>query len=146
MGIDRDLNGELDGDGPPFNTYAQWRTYWFTPAEAGNAAISGPLVDLEHDGRMNALEYALNSNPKKAESYSDFTVRIQGGSLVMNYTKIIAATDLDYLIQQSPDLLDWSPANATNEILADDGRLQIIGASIPTNAGAKFLRLSATLR
>jgi hypothetical protein len=145
MGIDRDLNGELDGDGPPFSTYVEWRAYWFTLAEQGDPLISGPLADFDRDARKNAMEYALNSNPKKAQGSDGYTVRIQGGSLVLNYTKIVGATDLDYLVEQSTDLVNWSPAKATNEILADDGRLQTIAASVPIGAAAKFLRLSAAL-
>jgi len=145
MGIDRDLNGELDGDGPPFRTYAEWRAYWFTPPEVGDPTISGPLADIDRDGRPNALEYALNSNPKQAQGTGDYTVRIQDGALVLNYTKIIDATDLDYLVEASVDLVNWMPAKTTNEILADDGRLQTIAASVPLNGGPKFLRLSVTL-
>jgi len=144
MGIDRDLNGELDGDGPPFSTYAEWRAYWFTLAEVGNPAISGALADPEGDGRKNLLEYALNSNPKKAQA-SDAIAHRQGSSLVLNYTKIIGATDIDYVVEGSVDVTNWVPAKTTDEILADDGRLQTIGASVPIDAPAKFLRLSVTL-
>lgn len=103
------------------------------------------MVDIDGDSRTNALEYALNSNPRKAQANSDYTVRIQGGSLVLDYTKIIEATDVDHVVEQSADLVNWSPAKTTNEILADDGRLRTIGAAAPINAASKFLRLSVTL-
>ncbi|MDQ2659886.1 MAG: hypothetical protein M3Y03_05650, partial [Verrucomicrobiota bacterium] len=140
MGIDRDLDGELDGDGPPFSTYAQWASYWFTPTEA---AISGALADGDDDGLTNLLEYALNSNPKKADGSG--AVARQGNALVLNYRKIIGTTDLVYAVEQSADLMTWTPAQTTNQILADDGRLQMISAAVPIATGAKFLRLSVTL-
>jgi hypothetical protein len=43
----------------------QWRSSVFTPAEQGNAAISGALADPDRDGRLNVVEYLFNSAPKQ---------------------------------------------------------------------------------
>jgi hypothetical protein len=142
MGIDRDLNGELDGDGPPFATYAEWRSYWFTSIEVGDANVSGPTANADRDGGSNLVEYALNSDPKNAASAKTPQLAVHNGVLALIYTKNVLATDIDYIIEESVDLQVWSEVSPTNEILADDGRLQTISAAVPNSGGAaKFLRL-----
>src|SRR5205807_428621 len=94
MAIDRDLNGELDGDGPPFATYESWRSYWFTPSEAADPNISGPAVDIDGDGRPNLLEYALNVNPKKADAAAGLTSSAGAGFFALVFTKNLLATDI----------------------------------------------------
>ena len=145
MGIDRDLNGELDADGPPFTAYAQWLNYWLTPAEAADPALSNPLADIDGDGLPNLLEYALNLNPKKPQSNGVPVFTVADGALVLTYTKIIDATDLAYAIDESSNLMTWTTAAPTNEILTNDGRIQIIKASVPIGTGPKFLRLRVTV-
>ena len=64
------------------------------------------------------------------------------------YVKTLAAIDLTYTIEQSSDLVDWTPANPINVILSDDGVIQTIKAQVPqSNAGstgALYLRLSVS--
>ena len=40
--------------------------FHFTPAEVGNAAISGPTADPDRDGTSNLLELALGSDPRQS--------------------------------------------------------------------------------
>ena len=42
-----------------------WNKSHFTPAEIGNAAISGPTADPDGDGASNLLELALGSDPRQ---------------------------------------------------------------------------------
>jgi hypothetical protein len=146
MGIDRDLNGELDGDGPPFSNYSQWVSYWFTPAEANNPGISGATIDTDGDGISNLLEYALNLKPKLPQANSMPAAQLKDGAFTLTYTKILDATDIDYAIYQSTDLKTWQAATVTNEILTDDGRQQTIRASVPVSNAtpAMFLQLRVT--
>jgi hypothetical protein len=147
IGIDRDLNGELDGDGPPFATFGQWRSYWFTAAELANPAISGPEADPDRDGMANLLEYAFNSNPKQAKSAHRPLVQTEAAGLSIIYTKVIEATDLDYTVEESTALTTWTSSAVESEVLADDGRLQTIRLTLSAGGGpAKFLRVRATLR
>ena len=67
MGIDRDLNGELDGDGRPFTSFSAWTSYWLTPTEAADPNIGGVNADSDRDGLTNLLEYALNLRPKVSD-------------------------------------------------------------------------------
>ncbi len=142
MGIDRDLDGVLDSDGPPFGSYGEWQNYWFTSSEASDPALGGASADFDHDGLPNLLEYALNLDPKKPQGAAISSPQIANGSLILTYTKIIDASDLTYTIDETSDFISWTPSDVTNEILADDGRIQIIKATVPIgNAQAKFLRL-----
>ena len=43
-----------------------WNKSHFTPAEIGNAAISGPTADPDGDGTSNLLELALGSDPRQS--------------------------------------------------------------------------------
>ncbi|MFL6567748.1 MAG: cytochrome c peroxidase [Chthoniobacterales bacterium] len=146
MAIDRDLDGTLDGDGPPFASYSEWQSYWFTAAEVADAAISGPQVDPDHDGRSNLLEYALNTNPKQPDKAGPgLTSSRSNGSFALIFTRNMLATDVEYLVEDSADLTNWVPSTATLETLADDGQMQTIRATTPvTAASVKFLRLVVT--
>ena len=65
--------------------------------------------------------------------------------LSLTYTKVLAATDLTYTVEESTDMQQWSTVAPINVILADDGFVQLIKAQVPRSdagAGGKlFLRL-----
>ena len=143
MGIDRDLNGELDGDGPPFISYNGWTGYWLTPGETSDPNIGGLTADSDRDGLPNLLEYALNLRPKFPDVAGAPTGQINAGALSLVYTKILDSADLDYAVYESTNLQSWQPASVTNDVLADNGRQQTIRAT-PNNSTAKFLQLRVT--
>jgi YVTN family beta-propeller protein len=140
MGIDRDLNGELDGDGPPFTNYNGWTSYWLTPGETSDPNIGGLTADSDRDGLPNLMEYALNLRPKFSDDEGAPVGQIIAGALSLTYTKILDSTDLDYAVYESTNLQSWQPASVTNEVLADDGRQQTIRATL-SNSSAKFVQL-----
>jgi hypothetical protein len=58
------------------------------------------------------------------------------------YPQSNSATDLTYTVEQSANLVDWTVATPTNEILSDDGATKVIKAQVPINNAPKlFLRL-----
>jgi hypothetical protein len=142
MGIDRDLNGVLDGDGPPFTSYSDWSGYWLTPAEVADPNIGAFTADGDSDGMPNLLEYALNLRPKFSDVNGLPVSRLISGALSLTYTKILDSADLDSAVYESTNLQSWQPASVTNEVLADDGRQQTIRAT--STSSAKFLRLGVT--
>ena len=93
----------------PYNT---WQLQHFTAAELGNAAIRGDLADPDGDGIPNLLEYALDLDPKAAETTGLPTVgqmTVAGSThLTLTYTQVIAATGITYLPQVSGDLTTWN--------------------------------------
>ncbi|HJT80089.1 MAG TPA: beta-propeller fold lactonase family protein, partial [Chthoniobacterales bacterium] len=97
MGVDRDLNGEKDGDGAPFTSYSAWTAYWLTPAESANPAIGGLAADSDGDGLTNQMEYAQNLRPKFSDASGAPSPQF-GGTLSLTFTKILDSTDLDYVV------------------------------------------------
>lgn len=132
---------------PPAN-FSQWQNAHFTPAQLADPNISGPLADPDHDGLNNLLEYALNADPNDPSSNHRPFETLDATNLSLTYTKVLGATDLTYAIEQSLDLVAWSPVTPTNQILFDNGFVQTIQAEVPrSNAepgGKLFLRLSVT--
>jgi hypothetical protein len=80
----------------------------FTAGESADAAVSGSNADPDHDGVINALEYAFNLNPKASDvtglpAASMVTVGGQG-CLAITYTRWKVADDLYCLKTRSPIL------------------------------------------
>lgn len=53
----------------PVLTFAAWQSLYFTPAELGNPAISGPAADPDQDGAGNLAEYGAGTLPRQAQSF-----------------------------------------------------------------------------
>jgi hypothetical protein len=144
-------------------TVSSWRTAFFTPAQLNNSAISGDSADPDGDGLANLLEYAFHVSPTdpsaanlpsvvldpagaaaaKASGLTPLGVTSQ--TLAIVYAKAVGETELTFVVQQSSNLSQWSPASPVNEILSDDGVVQIVKAKVDTNAATKmFLRLQVS--
>ncbi len=108
----------------------EWRFGKFTPAELTNSSISGEQADIDLDGLITLFEYAFNREPKTFDTTRSFTgaMEIDPGDsqehLVITFTRRKAPTDLDYLVQVTSDLANWtSGTGVVEEILppTDDG-------------------------
>ena len=78
---------------------------------------------------------AVVAEPKPAKEGSDAT---------LTYTKLIfPPTDLVYLVQKSSDLVSWTDAGGTDELVSTAGSSQVVKSKVPIPAGdgAIFLRL-----
>jgi len=122
-------------------TFAQWQQRFFTPQELGNPAISGDLADPDGDGLRNLLEYALQLDPKLPSGKAVNTA-VDGTALSLIYPRAIGATDVNYSLEQSFDLISWPTVTPVNVVLAEDDVIQTVKAQVPI-AGATnmFLRL-----
>lgn len=120
-----------------------WRSQIFG-ASANNPAVSGDFVDGEFDGLNNLLEYALNGSPLTADAPP--ALDREPGILSLIYRRNLAATDLDFVIEEKTDLFQtWLPATVTEEIISDDGTTRVIKARVTTSTEpAHFLRLKVT--
>ena len=109
--------------------YGVWNIAHFTLEELTDPTLSGEEVDFEHDGRVNFAEYAVNFDPKAAETNSPLTTAIElnpANSLsyiTLTYQRRLSPTDTAYAVYVSPDLLAWhTGTNHVEEISAtDDG-------------------------
>ena len=119
-----------------------WRMEKFG-AGAGDPAISGDLADPDGDGIVNLLEYAFAQEPLTYEPAP--ALSLSSGELTLTYRRNLLAPDLTYLVQKSTDISDWQPAFPTEEILSDDGGVQVIRAHVSVgNNAATFLRIRVT--
>ncbi|MCX6875774.1 MAG: choice-of-anchor D domain-containing protein [Verrucomicrobia bacterium] len=133
----------LSSTGSPFEL---WQSASFG-ASAGNALIAGPLANPSKDGVSNLLKYALGLDPNLASRAGMPTLGRNAGALTLTYTKVLAATDLIYTVEWSTDLLTWSPAGVTEEVLSSNATTRQIRAAVPVAAAtSKFLRLNVRLQ
>lgn len=100
---------------------AQWRTASFTPAELADPSISGDNADPDHDGLVNLVEYALNSNPKDPQPLVMPAPTLQSNPadgksyLVYSYRRRLGASGVQYAIEVSNDLRAWEATSSRIE-------------------------------
>jgi len=108
-------------------------------------SVTDPSGDLDADGLPNLLEYALHSNPAASDVTRLPTVAVEGSNLTLTYFKVTTATDIQYSVEKSTDLITWTDANPTNQIVATQGNVQTVKALVAINGSSRlFLRLRIT--
>ena len=119
--------------------FEAWRKQQF-----GTTAQSGELAndaDRDHDGIPNLLEYATATNPNAANA-STVTVTSSDGGFEVVYTKNLAASDVDYVVEWSDTLNnDWSSAGVTSGPLPGSEDPQQVKATVPAGGSRRFVRL-----
>ncbi len=135
--------------------YQAWENKYFTAAEQGNAAVSGPNATPAGDGMSNLLKYALGLNPKQngvgSLPRTGSTIVGSQSYLSLTYVRSLAATDLTYTVEVSGDMATWSSgANATATVSTTnsaDGTMQtVVVRDLTAQSGAakRFLHLKIT--
>lgn len=95
----------------PLRPWENWIATNWPPATA--SSTNGPAADPEGDGIPNALEYALGLNPHVATTAGlpTFSLLTTNGETygALSFTRMKAATDVDYLPSARGDLTsgDW---------------------------------------
>ncbi|MDQ6912599.1 MAG: autotransporter-associated beta strand repeat-containing protein [Verrucomicrobiota bacterium] len=130
----------------PPATFTDWQNSHFTPQQLNDPSISGANADPDHDGLSNLLEYAFNTDPQNAGSANRPVAAIDASYFSIIYTKVLGASGLVYDVEQSTTLGQWASVTPANQILSDNGFVQVIKAQVPrSNGGGKlFLRLRVT--
>lgn len=111
------------------------------------SATADATADADKDSSSNLLEYAFHTNPNSASASSLPQLGLEPGFVTLTYTKLLSATDLSYVVEQSPDAStgSWTPATVTGETVATSGLTATIKAKVAvTTEPKKFLRLSVT--
>ncbi|HZJ14018.1 MAG TPA: hypothetical protein VFD27_03165 [Chthoniobacteraceae bacterium] len=97
---------------PRCATYAEWRARYFRKDAPG--VVTDPGADPDGDRQINALEYACGSHPLRAETpgtpidgfiFHDNSTGLS--HLAIHYHRRPGATDLQYHVQISEDLIGW---------------------------------------
>ncbi len=117
-----------------------WRLANFgTTFSGGNSADAS---DPDGDGITNLLERALGNDPNVPGPGPAGVV--EGDFLTLTYPRSLAATDLDYQAEWSPDLRIWTTTGVLDSLLSTDAKVEIHKASVPfapSDTPAGFLRL-----
>jgi len=128
-------SGALSSTGSSVTASTPWKSWLisaFSPAQAADPGISGPLATPARDGICNLLKYAFNASPAAATPGLLPAIGTSGGDLTFTYRQNVSATDLTYTIEQSTDLLNWTTASPTSTTtLSDDGQTRIQQATLP---------------
>ncbi len=97
-----------------------WRTRSLPGATTDLVLLAGQ--DPDRDGLVNLVEYSLGSNPAfsdGAETKAQLPrPRIRDGHLAVEFKKRVAATDLEYVVEVSGDLVNWQSGSLFVEQVA----------------------------
>ena len=124
----------------------RWRQDYFGSAvNAGNAADA---ADPDRDGMSNLLERALGLNPNLVNGPGNQPQLSQAETyLSLFYTRNLAATDLQYQVVWSADLITWSATDVTDTFVSSTATTETREARVPMaslNPAHSFLRLQVT--
>jgi hypothetical protein len=125
----------------PWVTGADWQKLHFTESEITSGTADW-LADPDADGKTNLDEMAANTDPQKADRVQAFTTRVSpGNTLEMTVTKESNHV-MDYRVEVSEDLIQWSDSVADIEVLIDSAN-QLVGRDRTPLDGIyrRFIRL-----
>ncbi len=126
--------------------FSAWRNSKFTASELLNANISGPTAILAEDRLPNLLKYALGLEPKQNTTTGLPIVAAVPGSWTFTYSRPAERTDINYSVEYSTDLANWSTSGVTLVRIAT-GATETWQASKPQiNGQSVFFRLRAELQ
>ena len=148
-----------DGSGPSLNKISEkdygndYINWMAAPASPGSAApgsrfaswaagygVSGMQNDNDKDGSNNFLEYALGSNPLSPTQPDMPVLTRSGGRSFLSYKVPLQTTDVDYAIETSSNLQQWTRVDAAP--IYSDASSQYRSYLIPVDRERLFFRLS----
>jgi len=130
-------------------TFAEWRAALF-PNDTRDLDVFGQ-DDADGDGISNFIEYAFDLDPLKADANSVAALpRIvrDGENPAVTFRKRAVATDLDFSMDISSDLVTWSEATSSVQGSADSATGQTVFSqnAAVTEANQRFFRIRVLRR
>jgi hypothetical protein len=117
--IDDDFFGEVLEAPAPFSAQETWRKHNFgTEGDAGPAADD---ADPDGDGRSNLLEFAVDTDPRSADTASVLETSLLSGRVALSFFRRDEAAALVYQIEKSTDLLRWTEVWSSNDHVFSGG-------------------------
>jgi hypothetical protein len=136
------------------HTFAEWRQHYFPSATGELQAFAAE--DDDGDGASNLIEYAFNLDPKRPDTTEEAArlpyPRLNGQTFGIVFTPRVNATDLEYLLESTQDLIHWtSPAEEVEQTTleaaeAAPGQTCLSVTSPAEDAAMRFLRLRVRLK
>ncbi len=129
--------------------YEGWLNQHFTEAEINDPLISGPEADANGDGLPNFYHYAFGTDPRATGGSADVlpSIAFDGTSLELTYRLRDPALDLEFSVEESGDLNNWSDATVELVGSASDGETTTMTVRVPVAGGAaplrRFVRVTA---
>ena len=135
----------------------RWRQLKFTTAELLDPTVSGDQADPDHDGLVNLIEYALQSDPHDAAAATPplqaIMVNVEGENYqALSFHRRIYAAEIQLQVEVSDALDAWhSGAPFTTQVGAamdngDGTETVVMRSTKPYGSGTcEFLRLKAAL-
>ncbi len=122
----------------------EWRARWF-----GSGANSGPAADtadVDGDGLSNLMEFACGLNPLSGDSLP-LSTALNSTGIEFTYIRSKAAkADGCYFVVEYnsvPGGTGWLTNGVTETVLADNGEMEQVRASVPAGSGTRrFVRLT----
>lgn len=147
-----------DGTGPALtklaereygNDYLNWTAL---PASPGDIApgerfdawatlhgVSGPTLDPDGDGLSNLAEYAFGLDPNVTNTSAPLSMSPVGSNYSLSFQQDLLRTDIDIILQQSPNLTEWTTVETTPTLI--NGTVQNRSATMSTDQPRIFHRL-----
>ena len=125
----------------PLLAKTQWLQANFTPTELADPTISGDNADPDHDGIVNELEYAFGLDPK-TPSPALLQPQLSADRTQFLLTFPAQRSELNYTVQTSTDLQNWTPVALASTISNGIPWLATV-LNVPSHQ-CGFLRLSVT--
>jgi hypothetical protein len=97
-------------------TPTPWRVWQLTNfgVNSNNPAVADFMVDVEPDGLVNLLEYALGGDPNSPSQTASPTSGITAGRLALTFNRVLANTDLTMTVEGADSLAGpWSDLAST---------------------------------
>jgi len=133
--------------------FDSWRARKFTTADLADPAISGAMVDADHDGLSNLAEFAHGLDPKVADAGSGRLLSVKQPSapfaaVELGWTYDVTATAGVGIVVRYSDTLEagsWQTLAATPENVSKEGDLQkVMVTDTAPPAARRFYRLEYT--
>jgi hypothetical protein len=135
--------------------YGVWNIAHFTLEELTDPNLSGEGIDFDNDRVVNFVEYALNRDPKIAETNALVTTAIETNHITITYQRRLEPTDVSYEVRVANNVLGpWQTGtNYIRDVLVTDdgnGLTETVKAQVvapwPTTPPAQFINLRVWLR
>ncbi|MCH1508377.1 MAG: lamin tail domain-containing protein [Akkermansiaceae bacterium] len=123
------------GDIAPGDSYSNWATA---------NGITNPNADNDNDGMTGLFEYAFDTNPNVPDYGSPVTMTPSGTGYSLSYNLSMLRTDVDLVLQVSPDLQSWSTLTTTASVISSTEQAR--SAELSTDGPRRFHRLQITLK